>query len=185
MGMARGDLMDEEWALIEPHLPLGGRGQIPDLRQQFNAAMWRFRTGSPWRDLPAEYGSWSTAYDRFRIWASAGVFQQLMQAAIGEAAARGRISTRSSRSRTSTMGTWTGASHWRSSWWPGTSDGALAYRKRSAGRPVGRRPVVPARVLRLRLVGPPLPPVPRACARVSLPKLRSLGLNFHEIGHPG
>ncbi|WP_425567104.1 transposase [Nonomuraea helvata] len=62
------------------------------MRQQFNAVMWRFRSGSPWRGLPAEYGSWSTAYDRFRIWASAGVFQQLMQAAIGEAAARGQAS---------------------------------------------------------------------------------------------
>ncbi|GAA2697226.1 hypothetical protein GCM10010412_091960 [Nonomuraea recticatena] len=29
---------------------LGERGPIPDLRQQFNAVMWRFRTGSPWRD---------------------------------------------------------------------------------------------------------------------------------------
>ncbi|MEU4549428.1 transposase [Nonomuraea dietziae] len=51
--MARGDLTDEEWSLIEPHLPLGERGPIPDLRQQFNAVMWRFRTGSPWRDATA------------------------------------------------------------------------------------------------------------------------------------
>jgi hypothetical protein len=54
--MARGDLSEEEWSLIEPHLPLGERGPIPDLRRQFNAMMWRFRTGSPRRDLPAEYG---------------------------------------------------------------------------------------------------------------------------------
>lgn len=89
-GMARGDLTDDEWALVEPHLPLGERGPIPDLRRQFNAVMWRFRTGSPWRDLSEEYGSWSTVYDRFRSWATAGVFQNLMQAAIGEAAARGQ-----------------------------------------------------------------------------------------------
>jgi transposase len=88
--MARGDLTDNEWSLIEPHLPLGERGPIPDLRQQFNAAMWRFRTGSPWRDLPEEYGPWSTVYDRFRLWATAGVFEQLMQAVIAEAAARGQ-----------------------------------------------------------------------------------------------
>ncbi|GAA2702111.1 hypothetical protein GCM10010412_100100 [Nonomuraea recticatena] len=89
--MARGDLTDEEWSLIEPHLPLGARGPIPDLRLQFNAVMWRFRTGSPWRDLPVEYGPWSTVYDRFRMWAIAGVFEQLMQAMIAEAAARGQI----------------------------------------------------------------------------------------------
>jgi transposase len=89
--MARGDLTDEEWSLIEPHLPLGERGPIPDLRQQFNAVMWRFRTGSPWRDVPAaEYGPWSTVYDRFRSWAVSGVFEQLMQAMIAEAAARGQ-----------------------------------------------------------------------------------------------
>ena len=88
--MARGDLTDEEWFLIEPRLPLGERGPIPDLRQQFNAMMWRFRTGSPWRDLPAQYGPWSTVYDRFRSWARTGVFEQLMQVMIAEAAARGQ-----------------------------------------------------------------------------------------------
>ncbi|WP_372494399.1 transposase [Actinoallomurus purpureus] len=47
--MTRGDLTDDEWALVEPYLPLGACGPIPDLRNQFNAVMWRFRTGSPWR----------------------------------------------------------------------------------------------------------------------------------------
>jgi transposase len=89
--MARGDVTDEEWSLIEPHLPLGECGPIPDLRQQFNAVMWRFRTGSPWRDVPAaDYGPWSTVYDRFRSWAVSGVFAHLMEAMIAEAAARGQ-----------------------------------------------------------------------------------------------
>ncbi|TDD02289.1 transposase [Nonomuraea deserti] len=65
-GMARGNPTDEEWCLIELHLPPGERGPIPDLRRLFNAVMWRFRTGSPWRVLPAEYEPWSTAYDRLR-----------------------------------------------------------------------------------------------------------------------
>ncbi|MFB9711967.1 transposase [Streptosporangium sandarakinum] len=52
--------------MIGPHLPLGERCPIPDLRQRFNAVMRRFRTGGPWRDLPAEYGPWSTVHDRFR-----------------------------------------------------------------------------------------------------------------------
>lgn len=30
--MARGELTDDEWFLIEPHLPLGERGPTPDLR---------------------------------------------------------------------------------------------------------------------------------------------------------
>jgi transposase len=52
--------------------------------------MWRFRTGSPWRDMPKRYGSWSTLYGRFHLWARAGVFQALMEAVIAEAAARGQ-----------------------------------------------------------------------------------------------
>jgi transposase len=89
--MTRGDVTDTEWELIEPHLPLGSSGPIPDLRNQFNAVMWRFRTGSPWRDVPVEYGSWSTVYDRFRAWVGQGVFEELMNAMIGEAAARGDV----------------------------------------------------------------------------------------------
>jgi len=86
--VTRGDLTDAEWELIEPHLPLGAFGPIPDLRSYFSAVMWRFRTGSPWRDVPESYGSWSTIYDRFRLWARGEVFQTLMDAMIAEAAAR-------------------------------------------------------------------------------------------------
>ncbi len=38
--------------------------------------------------MPESYGSWSTVYDRFRVWARDGVFQALMEAMIAEAAAR-------------------------------------------------------------------------------------------------
>jgi transposase len=89
--MTRGDVTDTEWELIEPHLPLGVSGPIPDLRSQFNAVMWRFRTGSPWRDVPAQYGNWSTIYDRFRTWVHQGVFENLMNVMIAEAAARGDV----------------------------------------------------------------------------------------------
>lgn len=88
--MARGDVTDEEWALIEPYLPLGERGPIPDLRRQFNAVIWRFRTGSPWRDVPERYGSWSTVYDRFRVWAVQGVMEHLLEQMIALAAACGQ-----------------------------------------------------------------------------------------------
>lgn len=89
--MARGDLTDKQWSMIEPHLPIAAVGPIPDLRKHFNAVMWRFRTGSPWRDLPEEFGPWQSAYDRFRIWVAKGVFQHLMEAVIAEAASRGQV----------------------------------------------------------------------------------------------
>ncbi len=89
--MTRGDLTDTEWELIKPHLPLGAFGPIPDLRSYFNAIMWRFRTGSPWRDIPEHYGSWSTIYDRFRMWTRQNVFAQLMDTLIAHAAAQGQV----------------------------------------------------------------------------------------------
>jgi transposase len=90
--MARGDVADAEWALIEPFVPVGERGPVSAMRRaQFNGVMWRFRTGSPWRDLPARYGPWSTVAGRFRVWAGQGVFQRLMDGLIAEAAARGQV----------------------------------------------------------------------------------------------
>jgi len=89
--MARGDLTDDEWTVLEPLLPLGGRGPIPDLRMLVNGVMWRFRTGGPWRDMPERYGPWSTVYGRFHLRTKSGVFQALMEAVIAEAAARGQV----------------------------------------------------------------------------------------------
>ncbi len=90
--MARGDVTDAEWALIEPFVPVGERGPVSGMRRaQFNGVMWRFRTGSPWRDLPERYGPWSTVAGRFRAWAKQGVFQCLMDGLIAEAAARGQV----------------------------------------------------------------------------------------------
>jgi transposase len=37
--LVRGDLSDDEWRLIEPLLPLGERGPVPDLRGYFDAVM--------------------------------------------------------------------------------------------------------------------------------------------------
>jgi len=89
--MARGDLTDGEWELVEPFLPLGERGPVPDLRRQLDGVMWRFRTGSPWRDVPERYGSWSTVYGRFQTWALVDTFQTLMAGMISEATGRGQV----------------------------------------------------------------------------------------------
>lgn len=69
----RHDLTDSEWALLEPLLPdrtpqRGGRWQ--DHRRVINGVLWRTRTGSPWRDLPEEYGNWKTVYMRHRRWSA-------------------------------------------------------------------------------------------------------------------
>jgi transposase len=89
--VARRELNDEGWELVCPHLPIGQYGPYPEhLRDQLEGIIWRFRTGSPWRDVPEVFGSWSTVYDRFAQWRDAGVFAAVMEAMIAEAARRGQ-----------------------------------------------------------------------------------------------
>jgi transposase len=90
--VARFDVTNAEWDLIEPFLPVAATGPLPRrARDQFNGVLWRFRTGSGWREVPERYGPWSTVYSRFRTWALAGVFQNLMDGLITEAAKRGQV----------------------------------------------------------------------------------------------
>ncbi len=78
--------------LIEPYLPIGEYGPYPErLRQQFEGVIWRFRTGGQWREVPKEFGAWSTVSNRFRQWRDAGVFEALMEGLIAEAAKRGEV----------------------------------------------------------------------------------------------
>ncbi|WP_416898553.1 MAG: IS5 family transposase [Minwuia sp.] len=79
--MARFDLTDFEWELIEPLLPNKPRG-VPrvDDRRVLNGIFWVLRTGSPWRDLPERYGPHTTVYNRFNRWAKAGVWVRVFEA---------------------------------------------------------------------------------------------------------
>jgi transposase len=79
--MSRYDLSDFEWRAIEPLLPNKPRG-VPrvDDRRVLNGIFWVLRSGAPWRDLPERYGPHTTAYNRFRRWNKAGVWDRLMTA---------------------------------------------------------------------------------------------------------
>lgn len=73
-------ISDEAWALIEPLLPssAGCRGgQWRDHRQVLEAILWRYRTGSPWRDLPEEFGPWQTVWKRHHRFSLDGTYQQM------------------------------------------------------------------------------------------------------------
>jgi transposase len=79
----RHDLTDEQWARLEPFLPVErtgrqGRPWIPH-RRVVNAILWRTRTGAPWRDLPAAYGCWQTVYGRHRTWSADGTWDQALR----------------------------------------------------------------------------------------------------------
>jgi len=78
--MARFDLSDKEWSLIEPLLPNKPRGVARvDDRRVINAIFFILRTGSPWRDLPERYGPYTTAYNRYNRWSKAGIWLKIFQ----------------------------------------------------------------------------------------------------------
>jgi transposase len=81
--MKRHELTDEQWALVERHLPLStARTGRParDRRTLLNGVFWILATGAPWRDLPERFGPWQTVYDHFRRWRKAGVFAAIIEA---------------------------------------------------------------------------------------------------------
>jgi transposase len=79
----RFDLTDAQWVTLEALLPAPSRSGRPSLwnrRQLIDGIRWRVRTGVPWRDMPAVYGSWAAAYGLFRRWQRAGVWQRVLSA---------------------------------------------------------------------------------------------------------
>jgi transposase len=78
---ARADLTDGQWALLEPLLPKGKKSGRPpkwSKRQLIDGIRWRGRVGSPWRDVPAQYGPWRTLYGRYRSWQRDGTWMGIL-----------------------------------------------------------------------------------------------------------
>jgi transposase len=79
--MARFDLTDFEWDVIQPLLPQKSRGvKRVDDRRVLNGIFWRLRTGAPWADIPARYGPYTTCVNRFNRWRRAGHWARILQA---------------------------------------------------------------------------------------------------------
>ena len=81
MTRRRYELTDHEWSVLSPLLPNKPRG-VPrvDDRRVLNGILWRFRTGSPWSEIPERYGPPTTCYNRFVRWRKAGVWDRLLRA---------------------------------------------------------------------------------------------------------
>src|SRR5262245_56246738 len=43
-----------------------------------NGIFWVLRSGAPWRDLPDDFGPYTTCYNRFVRWRRAGVWDRIM-----------------------------------------------------------------------------------------------------------
>ena len=83
--MIRRELTDAQWARIEKFVPgkEGDRGRHGEDNRLFvDAVLWIARTGSPWRDLPDEFGNWNSVFQRFRRWAKKGVWESLFKALV-------------------------------------------------------------------------------------------------------
>lgn len=84
--MSRHSLTDLEWNVIRRFLPAERAGKAgrpwKSHRQVINAILFVLHTGIPWRDLPEEFGSFNTAYNRFRRWTKSDIWQRIFEALI-------------------------------------------------------------------------------------------------------
>ena len=81
--MNRHGLRDDQFARIEMLLPgrPGYVGRDSDLGNRLfvESVIWKFRTGVPWRDMPARFGAWKNIHTRFSRWAIKGVWESLFK----------------------------------------------------------------------------------------------------------
>ena len=74
------DVTDEQWALIEPHIPAvhpGGRPRKTDMRDVVDAVFYILRTGCQWRYLPRDFPPKSTVWRYFDEWRHNGTLDTI------------------------------------------------------------------------------------------------------------
>jgi putative transposase len=79
------DLTDEEWAILEPYVPVLHRIQnLPDPKHSrriiVDAIMYVLRSGCQWRLLPNDFPPWSTVFYTFNKWRREGVLKAMHDA---------------------------------------------------------------------------------------------------------
>jgi putative transposase len=77
------DLTDQEWKLLEPHLPVPkrrGRPRLHNPREILNAVFYVLKSGCQWRMLPREFPPWKTVFHYFRRWRIDGTWEQMNRA---------------------------------------------------------------------------------------------------------
>jgi putative transposase len=73
------DVTDEQWALIEPLIPVypGGRPRTTNLRDVLDATFYLLRTGCQWRFLPKDFPPKSTVWRYFDEWRHNGTLDNI------------------------------------------------------------------------------------------------------------
>lgn len=77
--MIRFLLSDSSWDRLQNSLCGAGCYITDNLRNNVEGMFWRTRTGSPWRDLPDEFGKWNAVYRLFNRWNRNGVWQEVLE----------------------------------------------------------------------------------------------------------
>jgi putative transposase len=76
------DLSDEQWAIIEPLIPVNttGRPREVSMWEVLNAIFYLNRSGCQWDMLPHDLPAKSTVYDHFKQWKADGTWQTILDA---------------------------------------------------------------------------------------------------------
>jgi transposase len=88
---------DEQWELIEPLLPEGGRRKDnrgrpwASNRACFEGILWILQSGAAWRFLPEEFPSPATCWRRLKQWQDEGVWLDAWRALLGALDAEGLL----------------------------------------------------------------------------------------------
>jgi putative transposase len=73
------DLTDEQWALVEPLIPVypGGRPRITSMRDVLDAIFYLLRTGCQWKFLPKDFPPKSTVWGYYDDWRYNGTLERI------------------------------------------------------------------------------------------------------------
>ena len=87
------EITNKQWDMVEPHLPSPARTGRPraDDRTMINAIIFVLITGCRWIDLPARYGSKSSAHRRFQDLQQKGIWMKILTCAIKSAYKQNKI----------------------------------------------------------------------------------------------
>ena len=76
-------LRDDQWKRIEAMGLPGERGHVGvrarDNRRFVEAVLWRYRSGSAWRDLPERFGNFRKVHTRFSRWSKSDVWRRIFE----------------------------------------------------------------------------------------------------------
>jgi transposase len=91
------ELTDEQWAIVEPLIPVikrrrdgKGRPRV-SARNILDGVLWILWTGAPWKALPSEYPPYQTCHRRMQEWVVQRAFVKMLKALAADLRDRGKF----------------------------------------------------------------------------------------------